>query len=85
MPGSVSVRWVRPGAAPPDGALSHQLDPAGLAGLARALWGSAPPIAVVGVGAGSLGVGEGLSPAVEAAVARAADVVAGLARGSRRA
>ena len=56
--------------------LTHHLDPAGLLGLARELWGTAPPVVIVGIGAASLEVGDRLSPVVEAAVGRAVDVVA---------
>ena len=60
------------------GAMTHHLDPAGLVGLARELWGVAPPVVVVSVGAASLEVGEWLTPAVEASVPRAVDAVAAI-------
>jgi hydrogenase maturation protease len=59
-------------------AMSHHVDPAGIVDLARELWGTAPPVVIVSVGVASLEVGEGLTPAVRAAVPRAADVVAAI-------
>ncbi|MEI7742784.1 MAG: hydrogenase maturation protease [Chloroflexota bacterium] len=58
--------------------LTHHLDPDGLLGLARALFGSAPSAVVVSIGAGSFEVGETLTPEVAAAVPRAVEVVAAL-------
>ena len=60
------------------GAMTHHLDPAGIVGLARELWGVAPPVVVVSVGIASLEAGERLTPAVEAAVPRAVDAVAAI-------
>jgi hydrogenase maturation protease len=62
----------------PGEVMSHHVDPAGIVDLARELWGTAPPVVIVSVGVASLEVGEGLTPAVRAAVPRAADVVAAI-------
>jgi len=76
-PGELSVRRL----AAPDGdeasgpPLTHHLDPAGLLALARELFGASPPLVMVGIGTASMELGEGLTPQVEAAVARAADAV----------
>jgi hydrogenase maturation protease len=52
-PREILVRRVQP--RPPGPATwSHHLDPETLAGLAEALYGEAPPVVLVGVGAGSL-------------------------------
>ena len=58
--------------------MTHHLDPAGLVGLARELWGAAPPVVLVSVGVSSLELGDTLSPAVEAAIPRAVDAVAAI-------
>jgi hydrogenase maturation protease len=75
--GSVAIERVDPASA--DGSTwSHHLGPASLAGLAGELYGRAAEVHVVSVGVGSLEVGEGLSPEVEAAVPGAIDAIAGL-------
>ncbi|MHB8960179.1 MAG: hypothetical protein ACYDAN_11185 [Candidatus Limnocylindrales bacterium] len=56
--------------------LTHHVDPAALLGLAAELWGAAPRTILVGIGPGSLELGEELTPEVEAAVPRAIDAVA---------
>ena len=53
----------------------EDLGPWQLLTLAFELYGNAPPAALVSVGVGSLELGAGLSPAVEAAVPRAVAVV----------
>lgn len=53
----------------------HDLSPEGLLALARELAGAEAPAFIVTVGVGDVGLGEGLSPEVEAAVGRAADAV----------
>lgn len=65
--GALSVRRLEP---PPaaGSAWSHHIEPASLAALARELYGAAPVVFVVSVGAASLEVGDRLSPAVEAAL-----------------
>jgi hypothetical protein len=45
-------------------------------GLARELFGDAPPVVLVSVGPASLEVGDGLTPVVAAAVPLAAEAVA---------
>jgi len=53
----------------------QDLTPSGLVALARDLYDSAPPAAVVTVGVADVRLGMGLSPAVSAAVPRAAAAV----------
>jgi hydrogenase maturation protease len=78
-PGEVKVEPVAPAPARP--AMVHALRPEELLGLARALYGRAPPVALVTVGGRSFDFGEGLSPEVAAALpaacGRAQQVVAG--------
>jgi hydrogenase maturation protease len=79
--GSVTVRSiVAPGEAAgvPPGASSHHVDPELLLVLARQLYGRAPEAVVVSVGVSEMGLGEGLTPAVEAALPAVADIVARL-------
>jgi hydrogenase maturation protease len=64
---------------------SHHLGPVSLVALAGELYGRAAEVQVVSVGVDSLEVGEGLSPAVEAAVEDAIDTIAGLVRRASRA
>ncbi len=59
-------------------AWSHHVDPVGLVGLAYELWGAAPPVFTVCVGAASMEIGDGLSPAVAAAIPGAVDAVAAI-------
>lgn len=75
--GSVAIEQVGPASAGGT-TWSHHLGPASLVGLAHALYGRAAAVHVVSIGVGSVEVGEGLSPAVEAAVAGAIDTIAGL-------
>lgn len=75
--GSVAIERVGPESAGGT-TWSHHLGPASLVGLAGELYGRAAEVHVVSVGAGTLEVGEGLSPAVEAAVPGAIDTIAGL-------
>jgi hydrogenase maturation protease len=74
-PGEVVVGRVEPGV---DGgsAWSHRVDPAGLATLAKVLYGVVPPVFTVCIGAESMELGDDLSPAVAAALGTAADAVA---------
>ncbi len=64
-------------------ASSHHLDPAGLVTLARDLYGAAPAVFVVSVGAASFDLGDRLSPAVERALPDAVEVIAGIVGGHR--
>lgn len=83
-PGVVSVRPLEP-AGSPGTAWTHQLDPSGVVSLARELYGAAPEVVLVSVGAACLDVGEALSEAVAPAVAVAAEAVAKLVEAHRRA
>ncbi|HET9518120.1 MAG TPA: hypothetical protein VFO77_10370, partial [Actinoplanes sp.] len=58
---------------------SHHCTPAGLQALAAALYGSAPPVVLVGVGVADCDVGERLGPAVAEAVPSLVDLVLELA------
>jgi len=81
-PGAVEVEAVTPsggGLADP-----HALGPAALLAMARELYGVAPPAAAVTVGAGTLELGEELSPAVAAALPELRDAVLGVIDGWRR-
>jgi len=87
-PGEVSVRRLGVGdgvATDPGAAMTHHVDPAGIVGLARELWGAAPPVVMVSVGPESLEVGESLSEVVERAAARAAEVVVSIVEAQDRA
>jgi Ni,Fe-hydrogenase maturation factor len=53
-------------------------------GLAEALYGEAPPVVLVGVGAGSLATGDRLSDALERALPELVEVVLAVAGGGRR-
>ncbi len=52
----------------PHSPLGHHLEPRNLLALAKTLYGSAPPAVLVAVGAAQMGVGEGLSPVLAAAL-----------------
>lgn len=82
-PGEIAVRRVDPAAV--TSTWSHHVDPVGLVGLAFELWGAAPPVFTVCVGAASMEVGDGLSPAVAAAVPGAVDAVAAIVEAHVRA
>ena len=67
------------------GSMSHQLDPAGLVGLAGELYGGTPQTYLVSVGIGSDEAGEGLTPLVQAALPAVIEAVVGLVgRGTGR-
>jgi hydrogenase maturation protease len=57
---------------------SHHLNPASLVALAHELYGRAPDVYLVSVGAASLEIGDQLSPLLEAALPRVVDAVAEL-------
>lgn len=76
-PGEVTVWRLDTGAVAGE-VMTHHLDPAGLVGLARELWGTAPPVVLVSVGVSSLELGDTLTPDVEEAIPRAADAVAAI-------
>jgi hydrogenase maturation protease len=68
-PGEVRVAALSPAPARP--AMVHALRPEEVLGLARTLYGNAPPAALIAIGGQAFGFGEGLSPPVTAAVAPA--------------
>jgi len=65
--GDVRFERVEP-CSSPSSAFSHQMDPAGLLGMARDLYGSAPEAFLFSVGARSFEYGEELSPEVQSAL-----------------
>jgi Ni,Fe-hydrogenase maturation factor len=83
-PGEVSLRRLEPDAGA-GAAWTHHVDPAGIMGLARELYGAAPPVVMISIGPASLEVGETLSAVVSDAVTRAADLVATVVEAHRRA
>jgi hydrogenase maturation protease len=64
-------------------AFSHHVDPATLVALTRELYGHAPEVVLVSVGVASVELGEGLSPAVEAAIPAIVDAVVAVVRARR--
>ncbi len=83
--GAVSVRHLDPDGAAGGEPMTHHVDPAGIVGLAAELFGAAPPVVLVSVGAASLDLGVGLTPVVEAAVPRAVEAVMTAIEAHRRA
>jgi len=75
--GEVTVRRLDAGVVAGE-VMTHHLDPAGLVGLARELWGTAPPVVLVSVGVSSLELGDTLTADVEEAIPRAVDAVAAI-------
>jgi hydrogenase maturation protease len=75
--GQISVQRLEP-AAPTGSAWSHHVEPGALVGLAQELYGASPAAFVVSVGAGSLEVGDRLSPAVAAALPDVVEAVVAL-------
>jgi hydrogenase maturation protease len=76
--GRVSVTRLQPAPAPAS-TLGHHVEPAQLLHLAQALYGRSPEAHLVTVGAGSLELGEGLSPPVVAALPEVIAIVRRLA------
>jgi hydrogenase maturation protease len=76
-PGTVTIERLTPTGRPATG-WSHQVDPSGLVDLARELYGQTPDVLLVNVGVGSMELGDGLSPTVEAGLPRLVDAVAEL-------
>jgi len=74
-PGEIAVRRLDGTSGKAGTTSTHHTDPAALVALARELWGAAPDVCMVSVGAGSLEVGEALTPAVEAALPELVDIV----------
>lgn len=75
-PGVILVRPLDTPAGRVGSTSTHHTDPASLVALARGLWGAAPEVIIVSVGAGSLEVGETLSPVVAAALPALVEAVA---------
>ena len=86
LPGSIEIHPIDPARAAREdadargepGASSHHVGGGELVALAATLMGRAPEAVAVGIGVADLGMGEGLSPAVEAALPRVVDIVADL-------
>ena len=86
LPGSIEVHEIDPQAAARDdadarsepGASSHHVGGGEIVALAATLGGRAPAAVAIGIGVADMGMGEGLSPAVEAALPRVVDIVADL-------
>jgi hydrogenase maturation protease len=78
-PGEIRVEPIVPAPARP--AMVHALRPEELVGLARALYGRAPPAALVTVGGVAFDFGEGLSAEVAAAIPLACERAREAARG----
>ncbi|MBE0532939.1 MAG: hydrogenase maturation protease [Rhodospirillales bacterium] len=78
-PGVIRVRRVEPSAATGE-PMIHAYDPSTLSAWAAKLYGRAPEMHVVAVGAETFAFGEGLSPDVAAAVPEILNTVAGLFR-----
>jgi hydrogenase maturation protease len=78
LPGRPAGVGSTPGPGPTPGASSHHVGPELLLALARELYGRAPEAVVVSVGVTAMGLGEGLTPTVEAALPAVADIVARL-------
>lgn len=86
LPGSIELHDIDPATAARHdadargvpGASSHHVGGGELVALAAALTNRAPRAVAIGIGVVDLELGEGLSPAVEAALPRVADIVARL-------
>ncbi|MEX1297271.1 MAG: hydrogenase maturation protease [Candidatus Limnocylindrales bacterium] len=86
LPGSIEVHEIDPTTAARDdadargepGASSHHVGGGELVALAATLGGRAPAAVAIGIGVADLEMGEGLSPAVEAALPRVLEIVADL-------
>jgi hydrogenase maturation protease len=86
LPGSIEVHEIDPGSAArtdadargEPGASTHHVGGGELVQLAATLTGSRPRAVAIGIGVADLGMGEGLSPSVEAALPRVAAIVADL-------
>ena len=86
LPGSVEIHCIDPQTAAradadargEPGASSHHVGGGELVALAVELTGARPQAVAIGVGVADLGMGEGLSPAVEAALPKVIEIVTGL-------
>jgi len=89
LPGSIEIQPVEPETAAREdadarsepGASSHHVGGGELVALAAALTGRAPKAVAIGIGVADLEMGEGLSPAVEAALPRVVEIVVDLVEG----
>jgi hydrogenase maturation protease len=88
LPGSIEIHRLDPATAArtdadargEPGASSHHVGGGELVALAAVLSGRAPEAVAVGLGVADLGMGEGLSPAVEAALPKVVEIVVELAQ-----
>ncbi len=85
LPGSIEIHHLEADAPRSDadtraepGASSHHVGAGELVALAAELGGHRPEAVAIGIGIADIELGEGLSPAVEAALPRVADIVADL-------
>jgi hydrogenase maturation protease len=86
LPGSIEVHQIDPETAAREdadargepGASSHHVGGGELMVLAAALTGRAPEVVAIGIGVADLGMGEGLTPAVEAALPKVVGIVVDL-------
>jgi hydrogenase maturation protease len=86
LPGSIEIRPIDPATAAradadargEPGASSHHVGGGELVALAATLTGRTPEAVAVGIGVADLEVGEGLSPAVEAALPKVVEIVVDL-------
>ena len=86
LPGSIEIHHIDPATAAREdadargepGASSHHVGGGELVAMAAKLMGRAPEAVALCIGVADLGLGEGLRPAVEAALTRVIDIVADL-------
>ena len=86
LPGSIEINPIDPDVAPRSdadarrepGASSHHVGGGELVALAAQLTGRRPEAVSIGIGVADTELGEGLSPAVEAALPRVVEIVVGL-------
>ena len=86
LPGSIEIHEIDPATAARGdsdargeaGASSHHVGGGELVALAAALTGHAPRAVAIGIGVADLGMGEGLSPVVEAALPKVVEIVVDL-------
>jgi hydrogenase maturation protease len=85
-PGRIAVRRLAGGSAAAEAAVggaggtwTHHVDAESLLALARELWGAAPAVYLVAIGAESMELGDGLSEAVELALPEVIETVVRIA------
>ena len=90
-PGSIEVRRLEPDAPRADadaraepGASSHHVGGGELVALAAELTGHRPEAVEIGIGIADIELGEGLTPAVEGALPKVAEIVVEIGRGASR-